>query len=86
MRPYGRKYRYPCDCNSPERTTPPFSALTKPGSRSVSVMFCAFIVLPQAASSTPSSEKSPIRLLTSGFAWDADEGRKDKRKDEGNLS
>src|SRR3954462_43560 len=45
----------------------PFSALTKPGKRSVSVTFCAFIVLPQAASSTPSLEKSPTRLLMSGL-------------------
>jgi hypothetical protein len=35
------------------RTTPPLSAVTKPGNRSPSVIFYDFMVLPQAENPTP---------------------------------
>src|SRR5689334_14167841 len=73
-KPYGRRYKYPCDCNSAMRTTPPLLAATKPGSRSFTVTCCDFMVLPQAAISRPALENWPTRLVTSGLAeaaWNA---------------
>src|SRR5215469_6013317 len=55
----------PCDCNSAIRTTPPLSATTKPGSKSLSVRSMARMVLPQACICRPDFDSSSVRFDTS---------------------